>query len=232
MERDPDTRLELRWRAAFLTSVGVFLALALAVWIAGVLAMERDLYTWVARRSSPPVVAAFGWINYLGDARLLIPATVALPLAGIPGPLRRRWWLWVVAVLGAPVLEGVAKGVVARPRPEAPSMGFPSGHVAAVAVFAVLLAYLGQKIGRARATRSALWLVACLVILLVAIARVVLRAHWPLDTAGGAALGVACASAAIWWHERTFPRAEGVPDAAGHEVADTRGHAMTLRSGG
>jgi membrane-associated phospholipid phosphatase len=40
--------------------------------------------------------------------------------------------------------------------------------------------------------------IAVLVVLLVALARVVLRAHWPLDAVGGAALGLALASAAAW----------------------------------
>jgi membrane-associated phospholipid phosphatase len=39
---------------------------------------------------------------------------------------------------------------------------------------------------------------AVLIVLLVALARIVLRAHWPLDALGGAVLGLALASAAAW----------------------------------
>ena len=85
-------------------------------------------------------------------------------------------------------------------------MGFPSGHVTAAAAFFVMVAYLGEKSLASRRARITLWALAALVILLVGIARVVLRAHWPLDAVGGAALGVACVAAAAWWNERSEGR--------------------------
>ena len=46
--------------------------------------------------------------------------------------------------------------------------------------------------------RLAVRIGAVLIVVLVALARVLLRAHWPLDTLAGAALGLALASAAAW----------------------------------
>ena len=46
-----------------------------------------------------------------------------------------------------------------------------------------------------------LWTAGWVVVALVAIARIAQRAHWPADALGGAALGLAFASAAFWWHE-------------------------------
>lgn len=190
-----------RWQVIFLGSAGVFLALALAVSLAGVFPQERSLYEWVTEGIAPAGAALFRWFNLLGDKRVVLPAALLLVFA-LPGPLRRRWWLWLAGMLGAPVLEALAKGVVGRPRPEAPSMGFPSGHVTAAAAFFVMAAYLGGKSLASRQARTLIWFLAVLCIVLVGIARIVLRAHWPLDTVGGAALGLACAAAAAWWNER------------------------------
>ncbi len=81
-------------------------------------------------------------------------------------------------------------------------MAFPSGHVTAAAAFFVLAVYLRQKAVGSRDANGIWWASAAVIVLLVGIARIVLKAHWPLDGAGGAALGLACASAAAWWNER------------------------------
>lgn len=192
-----------RWQVIFLASAGVFLALALAVSWGGVYPWERGLYAWIAGGGSPGVVVAFWWINYLGDKKVLIPAILAL-LFILPRPLRRRWWLWLLVMLVAPILEDLTKWMVARPRPEALSRGFPSGHVTAAAAFFTTAAYLGGKSLQSGTARAALWIAALLAIVLVGIARLVLRAHWPLDVVGGAALGIACAALAAWLNERNF----------------------------
>jgi undecaprenyl-diphosphatase len=178
----------------------VFFALALAVSLGGGLPGERGLYDLITGAASPPVVAIFSWINYLGDRRVLVPAIVVLLLI-LPRRLRSRWWLWGATLAAAGALEWLAKGIVARPRPAGSALGFPSGHAAAAAAFFVLAAYLGGKSLRTRRGKPVIWTGAALIILIVGIARMVLRAHWPVDALGGAALGMACAAAAAWWNE-------------------------------
>jgi undecaprenyl-diphosphatase len=173
--------------------------LALAVRFWGVLPGEPQLYHWVVGWVSPEVVAVFRWINELGSKWVLTPALLLLLWAAPPA--RRRWWLWVGVMVLAPILEDLAKPLVGRPRPEGMAFGFPSGHVTAAATFFPLAAYLvGRSLDPRRA--GALWASAFSVVLLVGIARLVLRAHWPADVLGGAAVGLAVASAAIWWNER------------------------------
>ena len=189
------------WQAVFFISSVALLTLGFWVGTNGVPLAEKHLYAHLVAETPSEVVWIAQWANYLGDPRVLVPAT-GLLLLSLPATLRQRWWLWLGAMLTAPMLEGLAKEAVARPRPEALSAGFPSGHVTAVATLAVLLGYLGTKVLHARAARTAVWMFALLPIVAVAVARIVLRAHWPLDAVGGIVLGIVCASAAAWWNER------------------------------
>jgi undecaprenyl-diphosphatase len=97
-------------------------------------------------------------------------------------------------MLAAPGAEGLLKIVIGRPRPEDASMGFPSGHATAAAAFFGAVIYLAGSLPST--ARVVVRVGAALLIVLVATARVVLRAHWPSDTVAGIALGLAFASAA------------------------------------
>jgi membrane-associated phospholipid phosphatase len=191
-----------RWRATFLASAGVFLALALLAGFAGVLPGEEAVYGTINGWVSPTGVAFFRVIRYLGRWQFLVPATLLL-LWFSPPEARRRWWLWVAVMILAPMAEGLGKDIIARPRPSGQAMGFPSGHVTAAAAYFSLFAYLvGQRF---RDRVLLLWVVVWVPVLLVGIARIVQRAHWPADVIGGVALGLAFVSAAAWWHERQSP---------------------------
>ncbi len=184
-------------------SAGVFLALALFVHLGGWLPGERTLEETVVGWASPAVVFIFQGINYLGDKRILLPATLLL-LWSAPAGARRRWWLWAGVMVAAPVLEGLGKEVIGRLRPMGNAYGFPSGHATAASAFFFLAAYLiGKRLDHPGARVTLLWILAATLIALVAVARIVLQAHWPGDTLGGAALGLACVSLAAWYHERS-----------------------------
>jgi undecaprenyl-diphosphatase len=131
-------------------------------------------------------------INVAGDWKFLLPAT--LLLLGLFDRARRTWWVWVALMVAAPLAEGALKIVVGRPRPEAPSYGFPSGHATAAAAYFGALLYLSEPLRPPR--RMIVRALAVVMIVLVGIARVMLRAHWPSDVLGGFALGLALASAA------------------------------------
>lgn len=191
-----------RWRRVFVGSAGVFAALALLVYLRGSLPGERALYEAVVAWASPAVVSVFHGINYLGDKRVLLPATLLL-LWVAPPDARRRWWLWAAVMVAAPILEGLGKELIGRHRPEGKTFGFPSGHATAASAYFLLAAYLlGKRLNRPGVRVILLWFLAGLLIALVVIARIVLRAHWPADALAGAALGLACVSLAAWSHER------------------------------
>lgn len=188
----------LRWRVTFLGSAGVFAVLALLVGLGGLLPGEELIYGAINSWVPPAGVAILRTVRYLGRWQFLLPATLLLIWVAPPGA-RRRWWLWAAVMILAPMAEGAGKEIIARPRPVGHAMGFPSGHVTAAAAYFALFAYLiGQRLEhRARL----LWIVVWIPVVLVGIARIVQRAHWPADVLGGVALGLAFASAAIWWHE-------------------------------
>ena len=143
--------------------------------------------------ASPPVLAAMRVINRAGSWRLLLPASLLL-LVAFPRA-REQWYIWVGLMIVAPATEGTVKILVGRPRPEAASMGFPSGHATAAAAFFGAVFYLAESLRppARRLVRTA----ALVIIVLVATARVMLRAHWPSDTLAGIGLGLALASAAV-----------------------------------
>ncbi len=169
-----------------------FALLTLAVITLDTTAVDVPVRDALLAHAPPGLLAAMRVINRAGSWKVLLPATVLLVLA-VP-PARARWWLWIGLMLLAPATEGLLKTIVGRPRPEDLSMGFPSGHATAATAFFGALIHLAQ--GLPRPARRLVSVVAVVVIVLVAVARVTLRAHWPTDAAGGIALGAALASAA------------------------------------
>lgn len=128
---------------------------------------------------------------------------VTIPVATGVALIFRRWRMAAaLAISGVAVywLAKVIKGYVERGRPAAlvggvveretfyvHSLGYPSGHAAvAWAITIIVLAYLGRP-----------WRIAAIVMaVVVPLVRMYVAAHLPLDLIGGAALGVAIASAA------------------------------------
>lgn len=119
---------------------------------------------------------------------------IALPtLAGFYA-LRKRDCKGAARLLLSVVVNQVAvevlKRVINSPRPKGGKHAFPSGHTAA--------AFLGPLFLMARYRFSVVDPLVCstaIAALLVGIGRVAVRAHWPQDVVGGAAL----ACAVVWW---------------------------------
>jgi len=185
------------WRLVCLLTLGAFLGLGLAAYVAGALpgdlSIRQDLL--VEDHSALHVLAST--VNHAGKWYVLLPACLLLFARSIAA--RRHWWLWAGILIGSALVEHATKFLVGRARPSGSSLGFPSGHTTAAAVFAVSVVYLVSRERLSPAARLAIQIVAVVMMAMVGWARVVLHAHWPTDVLGGFLLGAGCAAAGAWW---------------------------------
>jgi undecaprenyl-diphosphatase len=182
-----------RARALLVAAGGAFVVLALAVLLMETLPLDAELRALVLGWASPGMVQVMRGINYGGEWPVLLPGT--LLLLWVSARARAQWWVWTALMVAAPLGEWTLKQVIGRTRPENLSLGFPSGHATAAGAFCGAILYLAEAIP-GRGLRLAVRLAALTGTLLVAVARVMLRAHWPSDALAGVALGLALAAGA------------------------------------
>jgi undecaprenyl-diphosphatase len=192
-----DPTVVARWRAFSLVMLGAFLGMSVVVYAVGLLPGDGSLHREVLLARGTLAHAVARWTNYGGKWEFLLPAMVVLLTWS--SIARRRWWLWSGIIPLAGGFEQLFKLVVGRPRPRGVNWGFPSGHVTAVATFAVLMLYLLSRERVSPAARMALLAASVALVGSVGYARIVLNAHWPSDVLGGIFLGAGCAAAAAWW---------------------------------
>jgi undecaprenyl-diphosphatase len=169
-----------------------FVALTAAVVVLGALPADAALRDALLALATPGTVAVMRVVNRAGEWRVLLPGMLLLLV--VFRRARERWWLWTATMVVAPLLEWILKHLVGRARPEDVSLGFPSGHSTAAAAFFGALMFLAGSLP----PRACAWVrgLAVVMIVLVGMARVILRAHWPSDVLAGTALGLALAAAA------------------------------------
>lgn len=196
------TTASIRHPRSVLTVAGAcFLALTAAIVVLGAVPADSSVRQALLAMATPAVVSVMRVVNRAGDWRVLLPGTLMLFV--VFRRVRERWWLWAGLMVVAPLLEGALKYLVGRPRPEDVSLGFPSGHsTAAAAFFGAVIFLAGALPPRLRP-----WvrILSVLMIVLVGMARVILRAHWPSDVLAGIALGLALAAAAGLLASRARP---------------------------
>jgi undecaprenyl-diphosphatase len=158
--------------------------------------LDEALLLSVRRWESAAMTRAMRRLTRLGDAGTWVVVGLAFFAAG--GPARRYGaLLGLGAFLAVAVSQGL-KRVCCRRRPDRGIVGFaalaenpdafsfPSGHTAAAFGIAVALAGEGSWLGALTLSLASG----------IAVSRVYLGAHYPLDVAAGALLGTLCGLAA------------------------------------
>jgi undecaprenyl-diphosphatase len=177
-------------------AAGVVAVTAIAA-ATGVLPSEAALRTAVRGIASYEMRQLARAIRPLGTWWGLVPAL--LLVLATSRHARRRWWLWGMVLVAAPLAGEALQELVGRLRPHGEALGFPSGHATAIAAFAITTMYLVGQSGLRRACRIAVGVAAAALTFAMGLSRMVLDAHWPLDVVAGFALGVASAATAAWW---------------------------------
>ena len=103
-----------------------------------------------------------------------------------------------LTIAGANIVDHVLKVSFHRPRPtpffdlpEPESFSFPSGHALVAFCFCAMAARLLSAPIQRLAIRSAIWITATLITLVIGFSRIYLGVHYPSDVAGGYAAGAA-----------------------------------------
>jgi undecaprenyl-diphosphatase len=154
---------------------------------------------WFHAHSSKIGIAIFTVVTQLGSP---VFADVLIVLVGIYLWRVRDWlllWTWLAAAAGGKAVDLLLKNTVHRSRPQyaaaylaGDSYSFPSGHAMNATICYLFLAYvIVMRSNGSSRVRSVAFLVAAVLIVVVAVSRVYLGKHYPSDVIGGIAAGLA-----------------------------------------
>jgi membrane-associated phospholipid phosphatase len=169
---------------------------------------------WLAHRLQDVHAHAFSealdWASRLAEIPLVV--LVALGAALVLTLLARHLGaMWLVAALAVSLADTPVKLLVDRPRPasdlvhvseKTASASFPSGHATAVILVYGFIFYLASFLIPARLLRFLVQASCLVIIVLTALQRVYVGAHWPSDVLGGFLFGGLLLALVIWSHRR------------------------------
>jgi undecaprenyl-diphosphatase len=195
------------WNLWLLAALGFIIAAGFA---AAVDYFPADL--WLAHRLQDIDAAAFSdaldWAARLAELPLVAVVVFGSALA-LWLLTNRSAAIWLVAALIASLANRGVKFLVDRPRPaghlvevseKTSSTAFPSGHAAAAILVYGFIFYLAGVLIPSRLLRLLVQALCLGIIVLTALQRVYVGAHWPSDVLGGLLFGGLLLSLLIWSH--------------------------------
>jgi undecaprenyl-diphosphatase len=198
-----------RRRPVIAATLAILLMVALGVALAvraSPFEFETEWMEEIIEHRSPFWLVPSLVMNFLGGgwfAIFIVPLGVAAVLFAVRRPRDAVFFL-VASALSAGLVQ-LFKAVFGRARPEDVLVhvdpgSFPSGHVANAATVAVALGLILQRVW--------VWAAGAVYVVLMALSRTYLGAHWITDTIGGALLGAGVAFG-VWallhavWRDRS-----------------------------
>jgi undecaprenyl-diphosphatase len=202
--------------------VGLWLALAfvvalLALWgflmLAGhvtagaTMEVDRAIMLWLNAHGTPTLDKWGRSVTELGS--WIVTAAMAMLVSvflWVHGQRRATALLWI-GLLGVFLLDKSLKDIFDRVRPDffewrsvtrPTSYSFPSGHTLNATVAYTLFAFLVARLESTRRLKIATFIVAGLLIFLVALSRVYLGVHYPSDVLAGMLVGFTWAMACVF----------------------------------
>jgi undecaprenyl-diphosphatase len=171
------------------------------------LAIRETVHGW----ASESLTSAMKFVTGFGSGYFLWACGTVILLALVRAKRRREAAFFVIAVVGANALNEAMKLVFHRPRPEAYfgyelpfTYSFPSGHSFVSFCFYLALAEMVMEAHWPLGRRLAVWSVVALLVLAIGFSRVYLGVHYPSDVLGGYAGAVAWTFAVRACAGRTF----------------------------
>ncbi|HUO27600.1 MAG TPA: phosphatase PAP2 family protein [Bryobacteraceae bacterium] len=180
-----------------------FAALATAVMHGRTQRADNCVRAAIHTHATPPLTAFMRGLTFVGSPAALIIIGVVIVFA-----LDRSDALhFVIAVIGAELLDRSLKLFFHRPRPpaffglaEPGGFSFPSGHALVSCAFFVTMAALAAKRIESQTARICLYAAAALLIAAIGFSRIYLGVHYPTDVLAG------YAAAAAWLSIVTLAR--------------------------
>ena len=161
------------------------------------LVLDHKIFAWFQEHSTRPLIGFAGSISRFGSATVLTIASFAMGLFLL---WRRSWGrllLLIVAIGGGGALRILLRifhwslPFPANPLTALPSDTFPSWHaMGSILFYGLLAAFIGTSLTALR-WRALTFLIACVVVLLIALTRIYLGAHYVTDVIGAMAAGLA-----------------------------------------
>ena len=191
--------------------------LAALVSVSPYLQLDGSIDRFIQSTNFGPLSATFPLFSWIGGpAGGIYMQAGALLLVLL---LNRRAWLLALAATAGGVWYTVIVGLINRPRPalsqvlqitEHPgSTSFPSGHVIFIGISIGLLMLCVVYRYAPKATIPIAWTVVAAIVLLAAMSRVYVGAHWPLDVAASLLIvggWLAFVASIRWISDRAFDK--------------------------
>jgi undecaprenyl-diphosphatase len=197
--------LGLAFAIALLAFFG-FLQLAAEVSAGATTGVDEAIMRWVDAHSSAGLDGFARSVTQLGSwIVMMVMALLVSVFLWIHGERRAVALLWI-GLAGVLLMDQTLKELFARARPQVfewrtyrpSSYAFPSGHTLNATVGYTMFAFLVARLEKSRALRAATFVIAALLIVLVASSRVYLGVHFPTDVFAGMLMGFAWAMACVF----------------------------------